>query len=71
MPLRPCRGGAVPVQASPREEALSFEIAGFGGGAVAVHRRALFRRFEVTLRIEVAELEEGRGVARIRRLPDQ
>jgi hypothetical protein len=40
---------------------LGFEIAGFGGSAVAVHCGALFGRFEMALRIEVAELEEGGG----------
>ena len=59
------------VQVIPCEEPLRFEIAGLGGGAVAVHRRARFGRFEMTLRIEMAELDEGRRVTRIRRLPDQ
>ena len=61
----------MPVQAIPREQPLRFEIAGLGGGAVAMHCRALFGRFEMTLRIEVSELEEGRGVTRVCRLPDQ
>ncbi len=70
------RGGRVarypmPVQTIPRENPLGFEITGLGGGAVAVHCRILFGRFEMTLRIEMPELEEGRGVTRIRRLPDQ
>ena len=61
----------MPVQIIPCEEPLGFEIAGFGGGAIAVHCRARFGRFEMTLRIEMAELEEGREVTRIHRLTDQ
>ena len=61
----------MPVQVVPREQALRFEIAGLGSGAVAVYCRALCGRLEMPLRIEVAELEEGRGVTRVRRLPDQ